>query len=66
MTKIKVFLQVQGLWTNNHGSRGEGKRTGLFLLKCPSTVKCGGGGRYKPSEAFKIKTMPAQPTRRRI
>jgi len=66
MTNTKYFFKCKGCGRTITVVVGEGKRPGLFILNCPSTVKCGGGGRYKASEAFKIKIVPAQPTRRRI
>ena len=66
MTHTKYFFKCRDCGRTITVAVHEGKRPGLFFLNCPSTVKCGGGGRYKPSEAFKIQTVPAQPTRRRI
>jgi hypothetical protein len=66
MTNTKYFFKCRGCGRTITVVVGEGKRPGLFNLNCPRMVKCGEGGRHKRSEAFKIKTVPAQPTRRRI
>ena len=39
----------------------EGKRPLMFMTHCSSTIKCGWGGRLKPSEAFDIKTVNVKP-----
>jgi len=48
MTKTKYFFKCKGWGRIITVVVGEGKRAGLFILNCPSTVKCGGGSRYKP------------------
>jgi predicted RNA-binding Zn-ribbon protein involved in translation (DUF1610 family) len=42
----------------------ERKRQLFFVTHCPSTIKCGWGGRLKPSEAFDIKTVNVKPGRK--
>jgi hypothetical protein len=66
MTNTKYYFKCKGCGRTITVVVDEEKRPVLFFPNCPSTVKCGGGGRYKPSEAFKIKTVPVQPTKRRI
>jgi hypothetical protein len=66
MTMTKYFFKCKDCGRTITEIVGAGKPPGLFFLNCPNTVKCGGGGRYKPSEAFKIKTVPVSPTRRKI
>jgi hypothetical protein len=39
----------------------KGKRPVVFMTHCTSTIKCGWGGGFKPSEAFDIKTVSVKP-----